>query len=284
MYRWRSSSAILAGLITFTAVVMLAVIVFLPRLMVPEPSASSLQELTPKDQVQIQTDRLKARNDARGSLFQAISAIVFLATVFMGLRQYAVTQAQTRLSQHQADQNAQLSYEGLVTERFTQVLGLLGSEKLAVRVGGIYALERIARDSPTDRKAVRDVLIAYLRSDSHRPPPHNDVAEDLPWLAISAPDRQAAFTVLASGRSIRDWGDETVELNSVDLRKASLRQGHLEGFDLAGADMRGSDLRGARLEGARLEGANLTGARADRDTVWPQGFQWKAVGVILNDR
>jgi hypothetical protein len=32
-----------------------------------------------------------------------------------------------------------------------------------VTVGGIYALERIARDSPDDRAAIGEVLTAYVR-------------------------------------------------------------------------------------------------------------------------
>jgi hypothetical protein len=40
-----------------------------------------------------------------------------------------------------------LSREGQVTDRYTKAIDQLGSGKLDVRIGGIYALERIARDS-----------------------------------------------------------------------------------------------------------------------------------------
>ena len=38
-----------------------------------------------------------------------------------------------------------LSRQGQVTDRYTEAIEQLGSDKLDVRIGGIYALERIAR-------------------------------------------------------------------------------------------------------------------------------------------
>ncbi len=43
--------------------------------------------------------------------------------------------------------NFTLSREGQVTDRYTKAIEQLGSEKLDARIGGIYALERFARDS-----------------------------------------------------------------------------------------------------------------------------------------
>jgi hypothetical protein len=40
-----------------------------------------------------------------------------------------------------------LNREGQITERYTRAIDQLGSTSLSVRLGGIYALERIARDS-----------------------------------------------------------------------------------------------------------------------------------------
>jgi hypothetical protein len=41
-----------------------------------------------------------------------------------------------------------------VTERFTRAVDQLGHESLDVRLGGIYALERITRDSERDRSTM----------------------------------------------------------------------------------------------------------------------------------
>ena len=51
----------------------------------------------------------------------------------------------------------------------------------------------------------------------------------------------------------------------------------------AGADLRGANFEEAKLGGADLSGANLAGARADKDTVWPEGFDPEAAGVTFED-
>jgi hypothetical protein len=61
-----------------------------------------------------------------------------------------------------------------VTERFTRAIDQLGAtdsegknKKLEIRLGGIYALERIAWDSPErDYSTVMEVLTAYVRENT----------------------------------------------------------------------------------------------------------------------
>jgi hypothetical protein len=59
-----------------------------------------------------------------------------------------------------------LSREGQVTDRYAKAIEQLGSDKLDVRIGGIYALERVARDSATDHPTVMEVLTAFVREHS----------------------------------------------------------------------------------------------------------------------
>ena len=51
-----------------------------------------------------------------------------------------------------------LSREGQVTDRYTKAIEQLGSNELDVRIGGIYALERVARDSAKDHPTIMEVL------------------------------------------------------------------------------------------------------------------------------
>jgi len=60
-----------------------------------------------------------------------------------------------------------------VTERFTRAIDQLGAmddqgkKRLEIRLGGIYALERIARDSPEmDYMTVMEALTAYIRENA----------------------------------------------------------------------------------------------------------------------
>jgi hypothetical protein len=63
--------------------------------------------------------------------------------------------------------NADTARQGHVTDRYTKAIEQLGSDRLDVRVGGIFAPERIARDSARDHPVVLEVLAAFLREHSH---------------------------------------------------------------------------------------------------------------------
>jgi hypothetical protein len=165
-----------------------------------------------------------------------------------------------------------------------------------VRIGGIYALERIARDSPKDHPTVMEVLTAFIREHSRepwlppetasgalteapsrprppRPGPHR-LARTVRYLVgreptvgnppeqerLIRPDVQAAVTVV--GRRNK-WNDRQV----IDLSRAVLRDADLTSANLAGADLTGADLSYSRLGialkltgGANLTNANLTNA------------------------
>jgi uncharacterized protein YjbI with pentapeptide repeats len=60
------------------------------------------------------------------------------------------------------------------------------------------------------------------------------------------------------------------------------------GANLSGANLKGANLLAANLFRADLTGADLTGARleeakADKDTIWPEGFDPVAAGVTFED-
>ena len=56
-----------------------------------------------------------------------------------------------------------LALQGQVTERYNKAVEQLGSKEIDVRVGGIFASERIARDSARDQPTVMEVLAAFVR-------------------------------------------------------------------------------------------------------------------------
>jgi len=65
-----------------------------------------------------------------------------------------------------AQRNIKIAQDKQLTDRFTAAVTNLsadGPDKMAQRLGGIYALERIAHDSPEDHWTVMEVLTAYVR-------------------------------------------------------------------------------------------------------------------------
>lgn len=79
----------------------------------------------------------------------------------------------TKAANHQADaalKQSETAFQSLVTERFTKAVEQLGHDNRAVRLGAIYALERIAKDSARDHDTIVETLAAYIREYAPRKP------------------------------------------------------------------------------------------------------------------
>ncbi len=249
-------------------------------------------------------DPAEAESDARTALVQAVAG----AALLVGLLFTAGT--------------LHLNRQGQITERFTKAIEQLGDSKLDVRLGGIYALERIARDSASDHRTIMEVLTAFLREHSREATQAQASAtqKDAGWRLRG--DLQAVATVLGRRRREREGALDQLNLQGVhleeviiqdanleeafllgaNLERANLVGANLEGAfltianlkgafltianlkraNLLGADLRGAHLEGADLGGARLEGADLRGAHASPSTTWPEGFDHEAEGVTIH--
>lgn len=97
------------------------------------------------------------------NLVLAIGGWLGLFAAFTGL---ILAYQRTKAANQQAEaalKQSVTAFESLVTERFTRAVEQLGHEKSAVRLGAIYALERIAKDSARDRDTILETLTAYIR-------------------------------------------------------------------------------------------------------------------------
>lgn len=54
-----------------------------------------------------------------------------------------------------------LAQEGQLTDRYAKAIEQLGDDRLYIRLGGIFALERLGVDSPRDHPTVVEVLSAF---------------------------------------------------------------------------------------------------------------------------
>jgi hypothetical protein len=109
------------------------------------------------------------RDDARGRLL-TLSAGLFAAgaLIFTALNFNLLQRNSERADQWQR-RTYELTEQGQVTDRYTKAIEQLGSTTVDVTIGGIYSLERIARDSPSDHPTVMEVLTAYIREHSDEP-------------------------------------------------------------------------------------------------------------------
>lgn len=167
-----------------------------------------------------------------------------------------------------------LSQTGQLTDRYSKAVEQLGSDQIEVRLGGIYALERLMRDSPADQPTILETLAAFVRQHAPRMPAPTSIKRDRRVLGrrsvTASPaerprqDVQAVLTVL--GRRRRVEGESLIDLSRTALRGALLAHAELADAVLAGTDLTravlaGADLTGAHLVGAKLMDANLHTAK-----------------------
>jgi hypothetical protein len=229
------------------------------------------------------SDYLKAQNDVRGTLLQGVAGLILVIGALGTWRQIRIAR------------------EGQITERFTRAVDQLGSDKLDIRMGGVYALERIATNSVSDRAAITEILTAYVREHSPwrsvglsgskkewsvrlkngalfawsrlraltRAVTSSRAANELEALQVRVPDVQAVMTVLARIPK----GGAKIDLHGSDLRGLTLSYG----ADLRRADLTGSILSGAELDGCDLRDADLTDAELHKTSL----FNAKLGGALI---
>lgn len=239
----------------------------------------------------IRPDSAEDRKEAVTLLFQILGGAAFLIGIYFTWQQLLNSRDMLIITQ-----------QGQITERFTRAVEQLGKEdesegatagfkpqkNLAVRLGGIYALERLARDDKPDHIAVMEVLTAFVRQ-------HSAWVEGAETAETSQgdirPDTQAILTVIGRreltynngelqrlnlyGTDLRwallngarfDGVDFTLahldkaELKAAELREAVFLGAHLSDAILESAQLQNADLRGAVLRNAKVAGVNFSGA------------------------
>jgi Pentapeptide repeats (8 copies) len=166
-----------------------------------------------------------------------------------------VTQESLKATQKSAQDNLEVSKEGQITERFARAIEQLGAIDhlgnlaIEVRLGGIYALEKIANESEYDYWPIIEILTAYVRLKSC------NTIEPIKM------DIQTILTVLGRRRYIYKYGEtERINLSNIHLDFANLEGAKFSGANLKKSSLIEANFKGANLEGVHLEGANLQGA------------------------
>ncbi|MFB7025142.1 pentapeptide repeat-containing protein, partial [Bacillus altitudinis] len=159
-------------------------------------------------------------------------------------------------------EQAELTREGQVTDRYIEAIKLLAEKDSMRRLGGVYALERIMKDSEKDHSTVVEVLASFVREHAPvRTPPKNPKGStSVDPYSNAKPNGaiQAALTVLGR-RPIRPEKNR-IDLRHVDLRGADLSDAYLMGVDFTGSDLRGADFSASHMHRVTLRGARLDGA------------------------
>lgn len=173
-----------------------------------------------------------------------------------------------------AEKELKVSQENQITERFTRAVDQLGATDqlgnpaIEIRLGGIYALERIANESDKDYLPIIEILTAYVRKNSIIEAEKLDVRSSAVQ-AILQVIRRRKYSLKDKEIHGLDFNStylieanlEGVNLERADFELANFAMANLDGAILKGADLRYTNFGLAHLSGADLEGANLKGAR-----------------------
>ncbi|MBO0879419.1 MAG: hypothetical protein J2P17_03405, partial [Mycobacterium sp.] len=151
--------------------------------------------------------KAQAVSSSRSTLLQITVVFGGLATIVFTARTYLLTKS------------------GQVADRYTKAATQLVSDNSAERIGAIYALARLMKDSPRDHRAVIDLLAGFVRESR---PGGQDIVDDrdleedddyesgLHWIGTPLPiDVQTALTAL--NKRPKRYESPWIQLGPTDL-------------------------------------------------------------------
>ena len=158
-------------------------------------------------------------------------------------QQAKAAQKQVETSQRQVE----TSQHSLLNERYQRGAEMLGREVLSVRLGGIFALGRLAREHPEEYHVqIMRLFCAFVRNP----------------LVTKEDEKAAKLTKLVAERGVKEEEESELRLDVQEIMaaigKRSDAQIHIEEQEQPAT--LGLDLRGAKLVDAYLDGAKLTNA------------------------
>ena len=170
-----------------------------------------------------------------------------------------------------AELQADTAQRGLLNERYQKGAEMLGSKVLAVRLGGIYALARLAREHPGDyHTQIMNLLCAFVRNPPEMKAHHRTLREDVQEVMTAICSRSDSqieaekgeyCPLELSGADLEDLDLITAPMDIIVATSSEPRTPlNLNGANLSGANLRGAFLTCVSLKGAFLTNADLTGA------------------------
>ena len=237
------------------------VLFILPSILAPPPNISPKAVPNVVQRLTLNDERVRLRNDSRVTGLQALAGVLLFSGAVVAWRQFGG------------------SKEGQLADRFTKSVDQLGSQDISVRIGAIYSLGRIADASKYERRAVADVITAYITDHSPtwapQPPVNPQAPAPAPREVLAAAskipepatDIAAAFRIVGRGRILRkEFGHAFgyLDLRRLDVQKADLRMLVVEYSNLAYACFQSSNLCGASLGSSDLTLALLWGANMSK--------------------
>jgi Pentapeptide repeats (8 copies) len=241
----------------------------------PDPSPEPISQVL-KDLLEELQSRREPKRPPRDWIQIIATALPGLAALIALIFTWQSINATTDATNRQL----QVAGQGQVTDRYNAAITNLGSSSVDVRLGGIYALQRIMQDSRRDQPTIIAVLCAFVRKPANAATARSGRPSASPRTS-SGPSRQptdiqAAMTVVGTRDTAHDSSTTVVDfmsayltgadldslrLSNARLSSANLTSAHFVSADLTFAEFFSANLTGADLTAALLTGTDLTGAK-----------------------
>lgn len=288
-------------------------VVILPRMVIRQlPPATVASVVDPKDQLSLENDRLKLRNEFRTTCVSFVGGLALIAGLLISFQQFQSSQQALANSVETSRTQLEIAQQVARNQQFVDNVENLGDSNVAVRVAAVEILDDIGQRGELERVEVASILVAFVHQRAPWPPPPGDPypadadVSSMPRLNVRHADVDVAVRRLGQRTLI---GLSGINLSHRDLRGADFRGTNYSGrhfidvhmggsllddvdltkavfsdSDLSHSTMTGAKLCGTWLGTADLTGADLRGAIADDATTWPYNFDHEAAGVIEAQR
>ncbi len=219
-------------------------------------------------------DLADAENSYRATLAQILGGGAVLIGIYFAWKNLEVTKNTLNYNIKSTQKSLEIAHEGQITERFTRAVDQLGAidkdgnPAIEIRLGGIYALERIADKSEEYYWPIMEILTSYVRMNSNV----NNVSDEniLPTNSISMDiqanksmngarqrklslDTQAVLTILGRRKHVLDdWESKRLNMEQVFFEDGDLKKANFQGARLSEANLRNVNFLEANLTNAVL--------------------------------
>lgn len=233
--------------------------------------ADRANNASPAEQARIRIEAIRTALTVGAGTGGVVALAIAARRQWLGERAQAHQEAVALDVQHDSN-------ERRITELYTRAVDSLGHERATVRLGGMYALERLAQGDLAHRQTIVDVLCAYLRMPFDASVSYMAQATDVDSTnaygagseaAGELQVRRTAQRILLAHLRIQVEADASPALSGgywenvrLDLGEATLVEFDLRGCSVGPTNLAGATFHGAaRFDGCRFEqGVSLRAA------------------------
>ncbi len=195
-----------------------------------------------KEVINLEIAKVNLLNKAFESRFQLFGALFFVITAYLSWKTVTI------------------SKEKQITEILSKAIEQIGNtESLDVRLGGVYTLERIARDSNKYFWTAMEILMDYIKIRTSSVESGSELnSNSSTLLKESLPqDVKAALKIIARRIVSQDPDGSVINLSLCSFKKICLKDARFDRANLSETSFERSDLESSKFPFANLSSTNF---------------------------